>query len=376
MGYGADTVGIGLIGAGRVATTFHLPALRRVDKARVIGIADQDPEQLDRTARQFDIPGRYEDYADLLARDDVGLVAVCVPPQRHVRVALDALEAGKHVLIEKPLALSLGECDQLIDGALRLNLVVGVGFNMRCHRLIAEMRSMANQGILGEPGAMRSAYTGGMGFSPAPATWRKQRQEGGGVLLEIGSHHFDAWRFLTGAEVEEIVCLAPPGRGPEGQAVVSARMSNGMVASGFFSEQTSNMNKLEMSGSAGRLSASCYHFDSLTFQPTGQVAGTLGGRARRAVQSILRLPAGLAAARQGGEWLASYAAEWRQMIRAIRDDGAPAASLADGRAALQIALAGIASLRSGSFVRVAEAPPTVELASGPATEASATLEAR
>ena len=105
----------GLIGCGRVTETLHLPALKQLDDADVVALADISGDRLNKVADLFHIPDRYPDYQCLLADCSIDAVAVCVPARFHVDVALAALEAGKHLFIEKPLALGLDECDRLIE---------------------------------------------------------------------------------------------------------------------------------------------------------------------------------------------------------------------------------------------------------------------
>src|SRR3989304_889775 len=131
----AEPVKLGLIGWGGVAENIHLPALRHGADAHVVAAAETDPDRLNRVARRFHINDRYTHFLDLLANPAIEAVAICVPAQFHVDVALAALDAGKHLLIEKPLALSVEESDRLIERAARFpKLKIMVGFNMRWHR--------------------------------------------------------------------------------------------------------------------------------------------------------------------------------------------------------------------------------------------------
>src|SRR2546423_90178 len=113
----ARMIRLGVIGCGQVAELRHLPALRRVSGVEVAALADVDPLRLERVARQFGVARRCSNYSDLIETGDVDAVAVCVPPALHAVVARAALDAGKHVFIEKPLALCLAECDLLLESA-------------------------------------------------------------------------------------------------------------------------------------------------------------------------------------------------------------------------------------------------------------------
>src|SRR5271170_1124258 len=104
---------VGVVGCGRVAADRHLPALSRVRGAEVVALADSDQARLKHLADQFRVTHRYPDVHTLLDTTMVDVIAVCVPVEFHAEVALAALDAGKHVFIEKPLAVSLEEADRI-----------------------------------------------------------------------------------------------------------------------------------------------------------------------------------------------------------------------------------------------------------------------
>ena len=131
-------VRVGLIGCGRVAQERHLPALESLSSAKVVAVADIDANRLEMVANRFQVVRRATDFRTLVDDPDIDALAVCVPAQRHVVVAIAALAAGKHLLIEKPLALDLEECDLLIEKAAKSISKVTVGFNLRWHRLLRE----------------------------------------------------------------------------------------------------------------------------------------------------------------------------------------------------------------------------------------------
>jgi len=127
----------------------------------------------------------------LLDDSAIAAVAVCVPAQFHVEVALAALDAEKHLFIEKPLALSLDESERLIERAAQSPRKVMIGFNLRWQRLVRQARAMIQQRTLGPLALVRTALTS---YDENVPEWRKQRNLGGGVLFELAVHHFDLWR--------------------------------------------------------------------------------------------------------------------------------------------------------------------------------------
>ncbi len=140
-------VRIGIVGSGRATTSLHMPALRFVPGAQVVALADPDQKALHHVSELFQVQRRVADYRVLLEDPTIEAIAICVPAQFHVEIALAALDAGKHLFIEKPLALTLEECDRLIERAANLPLQVMLGFNSRCHRLARQARTLIHQNL-------------------------------------------------------------------------------------------------------------------------------------------------------------------------------------------------------------------------------------
>lgn len=315
----------------------------------MVAVADVDPDRLERVASQFEVERRYADFRALLEDRAVDVVVVCVPALGHADVALAALDAGKHVLVEKPLALRLDDCDRLIERATRSRGRVAVGFNMRCHRLVRQARAAIRRGALGPIKVLSSTFTGGMRYRADAPTWRTRRDLGGGVLLEQAIHHFDLWRFLLGDEVEEIFTASHL---EDESATVAARMAGGVLTASAYSEGTSESNEIAVFGHDGRLQVSCYRFDGFEQFSTSSRSGDGRTRLRGAVQLLRGLPRAALTVREGGEWLASYRAEWRSFVDAIERDGPVHCTLEDGRRAVQVALAAVESASAGQPVPV------------------------
>jgi myo-inositol 2-dehydrogenase/D-chiro-inositol 1-dehydrogenase len=336
-----------------VAETRHLPALQNLAGAEVVAVADLDPDRLSRVADRFRVKRRYPNFVALLDDPSVEAVAVCVPVQFHAEVALAALAAGKHVFIEKPLALSLEEADRLIERAGQVPRTVMVGFNLRWHRLVRQAQAMLQHGALGPLELMRTAFTS---YHENVPEWRKRRELGGGVFFEMAVHHFDLWRFLLHSEVEEVFAVSRSPHWEDETAIVTARLANGMLVTSVFSERTNESHEVEIYGRAGCLRVSCYRFDGLEYVPSSSLPGDVRTRLRRIRHTLEELPQGVVRMRQGGEVLASYRAEWRHFIEAIQLGEPAGCTLEDGRCALQVALAAIESASLGQSVRVARVP--------------------
>lgn len=349
-------VKVGLIGCGWVAEHRHLPALQFLPDAEVAAVADIDPDRLRSVAYRFRIEHSYADFLDLLDDPAIEAVAVCVPAQFHAEVALAGLDAGKHLLIEKPLALSLDECDRLIKRAEQSPSKVMVGFNMRWHRLTRQARGIIQRGALGPLKSIRTVFTSGTRYRASVAEWRKRRELGGGALLEQAVHHFDLWRYILQSEVEEVFATSRSERWDDDTATVAARMADGVLAVSVFSQGTSDSNEAEVYGQAGRLRVSFYRFNGLEFSSTSSFPGSVRARLRGIAHTVRGLPRAALKMRQGGDFGVSYQAEWQHFIDAIRQDRPVDSTLEDGRRALQVALAAMASAAWGRPVRVSQAP--------------------
>ncbi len=345
---------VGLIGCGWVTENRHLRALEHLAGAEVVAVADIHPNRLKRVADRFHIEHRYADFRVLLRDPTIEAVAVCVPTQFHVEVALAVLDAEKHLLIEKPLALCLDESDQLIERARQSPSKVMVGFNMRWHRLVLQAREMIQRGTLGPLKSIRTVFTNRSRENEPE--WRKRREMGGGVLIEEAVHYFDLWRFLLQSEVEEIFTMSRSEQWDDETATVTARMANGVLAAGVSSQDTSDSNETEIYGQRGCLRVSCYRFDGLEYFPSSSFPGDVRTRLRGVANFLKELPQAALGMRQGGDYLDSFHAEWRHFIDSIQQDTPPACTLEDGRHALQVAIAAVESASRGKPVKVAQVP--------------------
>lgn len=348
------TINLGFIGCGTVTERGHLPGLRSLPSARVVALSDVDEDRLRRVGDRYGIPRRHRESRALVEDPTVDVVAVCVPARSHVQVAAAVLDAGKHLFVEKPLALDVEGCDALIERAARSSCKAMVGFNLRWHRSIQEARAFLREGSLGPPEFVRSVLTSGTDHDEAPE-WRRRRATGGGEFLETAVHHFDLWCHLLRTDVEEVFGRSRSSHGDDETVSVSARLKNGALATSAFSTRTGERHEVEIYGRAGHLSASLLGFGDLRFTATTESPGAVRGGLRRLRRLIGGLPRRAARARQGGDYVLSYREEWRHFIECIQRDVPPSCTLEDGRRALQVALAAIESASRGVPVEVREA---------------------
>jgi predicted dehydrogenase len=165
------------------------------------------------------------DWRTVVTRDDIDIVDICTPGHLHAEVAVAALEAGKHVLVEKPLANSIAESEQMVDAATEARergVQSMVGFNYRRVPALSLARSLIADGVVGSVRQVRAAYLQDwLADDNAPMTWRLRKDSAGsGALGDLGSHVVDQLRYLLGEEIAsatgELRTFVPRRRGEQG----------------------------------------------------------------------------------------------------------------------------------------------------------------
>jgi myo-inositol 2-dehydrogenase/D-chiro-inositol 1-dehydrogenase len=346
---------LGVIGCGYATENLHLPTLQSLPEAKVVGLADLNLSRLKTVADRFQIEHRYANFATLLRNPAVEAIAICVPPELHVEIALAGLDAGKHVFIEKPVALNLDDTDLLLERASKSPHKVMVGFNLRHHRHVREARKIIQHGVLGPLEFIRTVSSSRVRYQQNFPDWRKDRVRGGGVLIELAVHHFDLWRFLLGNDIEEVFAASRSADSDDLTATVTARMTNGVLATSMFSQCAAESNDVEIFGQDGRLLISFYRFDGLEFVPSSNYPGDIRSRLRKILRTIKQAPQAVSNAFQGGVYLSSYRSQWRDFINCIRQGSPVGCTLEDGRHALELALASIRSAALDRPVKVGDA---------------------
>lgn len=245
---------VGLIGCGRIAEGVHLRALARAPEVAVMALADTDVDRLAAAGRYAPEAARFTAAADLLATGDVQAVVIATPPATHADLAVAAFEAGCHVYLEKPIAPSVAAARRVLDAHQRAGTVAAVGFNYRLHPLVAAARARVAE--VAPLAAVRTVFTTAARDLPA---WKQRRASGGGALLDLGSHHIDLIRYLTGAEVQAVWAEARDIHEAEGGlASVHLRLTNDAIAQLFVAFGTADEDRVELVGAGGRL-----HYDRL-----------------------------------------------------------------------------------------------------------------
>jgi len=343
---------LGIIGCGKVSWERHMPALLHTREFEVTATADPDAGRSEWLAGKLGAPHRMTGYRALLDLPEVDAVGILTPTSSHAEITLAALDSGKHVLVEKPLALTVAECDRLAARASSSPCKVVVGFNLRWHRLVRRARAFIAAGALGRIKAIRCVYTHDRTGETAP-DWHRKLELGGGVTFNEGVHHFDLWRHLGGGGIEEVFAYSnPSSRYEDETSNVTARMSDGVLATAVLSLRTGPNSEVEIFGDLGRLCLSLYRFDGMEFHPHSTYPGNLAGRVKKTLSSLASLPQAIPIMRRGGDFQATFSGLWEHFADCILRDQPSDCTLEDGRSGIEAALAAIESFRSGRPVRL------------------------
>lgn len=200
----------GVLGAARIALDKVIPSMQEGQRSRVVAIASRSAERAHAAARALEIDRAYDSYEALIADPDVEAIYNPLPNHLHVPWSIRAVEMGKHVLCEKPIAMSAAEARELRDAARRAGVLVGEAFMVRCHPQWIETRRLVENGRIG---ALQLVH-GHFSYPRREASDVRSRVEyGGGALLDIGCYPIVIARWMFGSE--PVAAVAAIERDPE-----------------------------------------------------------------------------------------------------------------------------------------------------------------
>jgi xylose dehydrogenase (NAD/NADP) len=190
----------GILGVARINRAL-VPPLQAAERHELVAIASRDAGRAAEAAKQWQIPRAYGSYEDLLADRDIDVVYIPLPNGLHATWTIRAAEAGKHVLCEKPLALTVDEVDRVQDAARRAGVVVAEAFMYRHHPQTLRVRELVAAGSLGTIRLVRGAFTFSLTRDADP---RLDPAQGGGSLWDVGCYPVSFARFVLGEEPVEV----------------------------------------------------------------------------------------------------------------------------------------------------------------------------
>ena len=199
-----QTIGVGVAGTGFIGPA-HVEGLRR-NGIQVLGLAEATRELAEKKAAEMGIPRAYASFEAMLADPDIDVVHLAIPNVLHHPYAKAALLAGKHVVCEKPLAMTSTESAELVKLAAEKKRVNAVNFNIRMYPVVQHARSLVQSGEIGDLFILQGSYLQDWLLFETDWNWRLEPGQGGTLRAvgDIGSHWLDLMTFVTGLRVEEV----------------------------------------------------------------------------------------------------------------------------------------------------------------------------
>lgn len=332
-----------MIGCGRVAAIAHIPALQRLHTARIVAFAEPDAERREAAAARIPKARALQHPRDLLDMAEVAAVVICLPNDLHAEVALAAMERGKHVYLEKPLALTLEDARRVVAAREAAGVVGMMGFNQRFNPLYRALREHVGRQPQGKWHGARTVLA-------APETglpeWKRSRRSGGGALLDQASHHFDLIRFVFDDEIAEVSASLRSQRSEADTAIVNLRLSSGLLLQSFLSIDSIDEDRFEVYGEGVRVSVDRYRSDDVEVFGSGLDSG------RKGLSGVVRRLAWRIERRRAPVRDPSFGYALARFVESIRLGTSASPGFEDGYRSLAAVLAAEESARSGCVVQL------------------------
>jgi len=333
-----------MVGAGRVGKLHSGNIRRYLPSGEVVALVDSYAEILNATGEEYGITARFNSLEEALDKAEFEAVVITTPTPTHTQLAVLAAEHGKHVFLEKPMAMNLAQCDEIIAACERNGVHLQLGFMRRFDPDFALARQRIEAGEIGEPMLVKS-LTHGPGLPPP---WARDLRTSNGNLAEVNSHDLDATRWMMGSNIERIYLEVANFKGEE----------RGVDAEHFYDNMIANL-RFE-SGGLGSISGVCpcdYGYDArmeIIGKKGIMIVGELKGRA---VTVCIDRDQGLVTPifrRWPERFYLGYVHELEHFIECIQADRTPVVSGVDGRWAVAGVLAGTRSFLEERPVRLSE----------------------
>ncbi len=201
----SQTIKAAIVGTGFIGPA-HLEALRRIPYVEVIALVEVNQALADEKAKALGIPNAYT-FDAMLKQPEIDVVHICTPNFLHYPQAKAVLEAGKHVICEKPLAVKIDEAEELVKLAAEKGLVNAVHFNLRYYPMVRQMKTMREKGELGEVYSVMGSYLQDWLFLKTDYNWRLEPDKSGDsrAIADIGSHLLDITEYVTGLKITDVM---------------------------------------------------------------------------------------------------------------------------------------------------------------------------
>jgi len=328
-----------LIGAGRAGAIHARNVARHINGAELASVCDPNPAALQTMKQELGITRLYSDYHEALADDEADAVIIVTPTFLHRDIAVAAAERGKHLFLEKPMAVTLQECDAINSAVTRANVKLQLGFMRRFDDGFMRAKEMLQSGEMGRVMIIKSTGRGPGG----PGPWMWDLTKSNGIIAEVNSHDIDSVLWLTEDRIARLYAEAHNFKVPEARekfpdfydnVVVTLRMAGGSMGTidGTCPAHYGYDARLEVLCERGLLMVG-------TVRQPGCTKVTVEGRVEgQAVKSWRTL------------FKDAYLAELEHFVRCVREGQTPRVGGMDGRNAVEAVLAINRSVKSGQVV--------------------------
>ena len=350
-----DTIRVAIVGCGRISDLHELGYRERND-ARIVAVSDVKRKNARRKAEAWGVDKVFTDYGQLLADPDIDLVELLVPHHLHAEMTVAACEAGKHVSVQKPMALNIAEADRMIEAAERNDVPLRVYENFVFYPPYVRAKQMIDNGEIGEPQMIRLHVNTGTSDScwkvPLSAwLWRfdEERCGGGPLVFDHGYHLFSLAHYLMG-DVERVYAWI------DRTQVIPTKYLDAPATIMFQFKEPRRYGVLDFAHSPNMKMESLYYADDDRVEVIGDKGIIF---INRCTARTVDLPE-LMIFRDGMttpipvervEWHDSFIDCTRHLLDALRDGGHPVLDGPTGKAVLQFTLAALTSARTGTEVR-------------------------
>lgn len=200
-------INVGIIGCGRIAQERHLPEYAENEQVNIVGVFDLNQARAEELAEKYGAKV-YSSYEELLGDESIQAVSVCTANHTHAGITIAALKAGKHVLCEKPMAVTLEQCEEMVRTAKECGRYLMIGHNQRLAKAHARAKELLDAGMIGKILTFQTRFThrGPESWTVDPKrVWFFDKEKSAfGAMADLGIHKTDLIQFLTGQKVSEV----------------------------------------------------------------------------------------------------------------------------------------------------------------------------
>lgn len=330
-----------LIGCGRAGMIHARNYKNKIENARITAVADAVEEAAKAAAEELGVEKCFSDYKEILSDPEIDAVIVVAPTNLHKQIVIDCAAAGKHIFCEKPMAMTVEECDEMIAACDRHKVKLQIGFMRRFDASFREAKRLVEEGAIGELVQIHSNTRG----PSKPRPWMYDIKKSNGILAEVNSHDIDAVRWMAGSDIETVYAVAGNFRNPEAEAdypdyydsvLMSGTLKSGVhfCIDGAAYVQYGYDSRMELIGTKGKIQVGRSEKEHVHCTTVEQ------GTATPFVNSWMTL------------FIDAYLAEDTSFVNAVLNDTPVEVSGVDGRMAVATVEAGNRSITEKEIIKV------------------------